>query len=274
LTIGFMVDIEFAWGFQARVIGLSKTNPSFLYPPPTTFLGALSEAIAKNLGFSEFNGKTIMENLSRELLAIGWKPLNCRPVRYEDINRVIAIRIVGKTGLYPTPKNLSGSFDSPARGKTSLYSLDDKAPTIRWFLVFKNEAIKIGENSIELEDNFWRIHRIGSKESRVSVVNVKGFTPEIKSGAIKTNYATLLDFGIIDLVEGEWVIENYLNPFDPESFKNPLQSYFEKTIKFMCPMPRWGYPIIDIPFIRVKLAEDAKAYVYEKEAIIGYANRN
>jgi CRISPR-associated protein, Cas5a family len=128
--------VEFTWGFQSRIAGLSKTSPSFFYPPPTTFLGALGESIARKLGVGEYAGRDIISSLSRNLLAFGVRPLNCIPQKYEDLNRIIAVKITG--GIhYPTPKNIFASYDSPARGKTILVSLDDNSPAMRFFLVFK-----------------------------------------------------------------------------------------------------------------------------------------
>jgi len=278
--IGFLVDVEFVWGFQARVIGLSKTSPSFLYPPPTTFLGALAESLSKSSGFSESASSILMKNLSSKLLAIGWRPLNCKPIRYEDLNRIISIsvkgikKIAGKAGLHPTLINLAGSFDSPARGKTSLYSFDDRAPTIRWFLVFKEKTINLDKRTIRLEDGFWRIHRIGSKESRVSVVEVESFTPKARSGNARVNHAFPMRLGRPTNIEDatrKWLIESYLNPYNGESFDKPLQSYFSETIRFMSPILENKYD--KPPFIRVQPTKEANIYIYEEEVVVGIADR-
>jgi CRISPR-associated protein Cas5a/b/c len=224
---GIIVDTEFAWGFQARVVGLSKTTPSFYYPPPTTFLGALAEAIAKDNNIGEDLGKFIISELSRNLLAIGFKPLNCIPIKYEDLNRIIMIRVVSKNKIKsPLPDNLYGSFDSPARGKTVLSSLNDDAPQVRWFLIFKNNEISVENNQLKLridkifldEKYFWKIHRLGSKESVISVINVKKFNSDeikiIENGKVITNYA----FPKTHVKDGEeiirkWGDEVYVNPF-------------------------------------------------------------
>ena len=134
---GYLVDVEFIWGFQCRIAGLSKTSPSFLYPPPTTFLGALAESMAKREGIGEEKGKQLISVLCESLLAFGVRPLNAIPVKYEDLNRIIAIRIRGGK-YYPRTDNLFASFDSPARGKTILSSIDSEPPRLRFFLVVKN----------------------------------------------------------------------------------------------------------------------------------------
>ena len=172
-TSAFIVDVEFVWGFQTRIAGLSKTSPSFYYPPPTTFLGALSESIARGLGVGESAGREIIKSLSRGLLAIGVRPINYIPLKYEDINKIIAVG-VRKGVHYPNPKDISGSYDSPARGKTIVVSLDDNSPTLRFLLVFREGKIELRGKIIELDERyFWRIHRLGSKESRISVIDVR-----------------------------------------------------------------------------------------------------
>jgi CRISPR-associated protein Cas5a/b/c len=222
--IGFIVDTEFVWGFQARIVGLSKTSPSFYYPPPTTFLGALAEVIAREYNIGEDLGRFVINELSRNLLAIGFRPLNCVPIKYEDLNRLIMIRAVGGTIKSPLPTSLQTSFDSPARGKTILASLDDSSPKLRWFLVFKDEFLTIKNdklkekiNKIEMKDElFWKIHRLGSKESRVCVVDVD-VTKGIKklSGIVITNYSFPTEAIGNDSEEKirRWEHEIYVDPF-------------------------------------------------------------
>ena len=223
--IGFIVDTEFVWGFQARIVGLSKTSPSFYYPPPTTFLGALAEVIAKEYNIGEDLGRFVINELSRNLLAIGFRPLNCVPIKYEDLNRIIAVKITSGV-LYPNPNDLSKSFDSPARGKTILASLNDEAPKLRWFLVFEDKNINIKDENlegkigtIELSDEiFWKIHRLGSKESRVCVTEFKSFEDD-EIQILSEKYAiTNYSFPTIAVSTSEekvrrWENEVYVDPF-------------------------------------------------------------
>ncbi len=269
--IGFIVDTEFVWGFQARVVGLSKTSPSFYYPPPTTFLGALAEVIAKAESIGEKNGKKIIPELSKNLLAIGVRPINCIPIKYEDLNRVIAVKITSGT-LYPDPKDLVKSFDSPARGKTILSSLDDNAPMIRWFLVFKE--IELNGNLSLSEEHFWKIHRLGSKESRVSVVDVFiADELDVKDKNAVTNYSfpavksiTVVDSG------GNWEYEVYVNPFEVKRYdevENPVTNYISgrKILPFKIPILQ---TLLRQPMCRVELTDKAVAYRFGDEVVIGW----
>ncbi|MDI9611031.1 MAG: type I-A CRISPR-associated protein Cas5a [Archaeoglobales archaeon] len=265
--IGFIADYEFDWGFQARIVGLSKTSPSFLYPPPTTFLGALAEAVAKENEIGESKARELMAKLSENLCAIGWKALNCVPLKYSDINRILAVKITAGT-LYPTPEDLGRSFDSPARGKTILSSLNEKAPTIRWFLVFKEPRITLNGRKIEIcEDLFWKIHRISSKESRVSAVNVEKVDVQAKKGVVQTTYSFPVDFEIRELgwINPKWDFEVYMNPF--AQHKDPISSYLsgKNAIPFRVPIvvnPK------TLPEYRLEV-ENYVAYTSGEETVIG-----
>lgn len=270
MTVGYVFDIEFVWGFQAKVVGLSKTSPSFYYPPPTTILGAVAEVIAKDLRIGENKGKEIISKLSKELLAIGLRPLNCIPMRYESINRIVAIKITGGR-LYPDPKDLRSSFDSPALGRTVFSALKEESPTLRCFLVFRDRHILLDEKEIELNaDIFWKIHRIGSKESVVSCSNVETTSkPDIVSNeSVVTNYS-FPKLGNISLrkSEGNWETEIYIDPFKVERY-TPLTYYTseEKTITFLIPLLTSA---LSEPKYYVKLDKDMATYSYGNEVVIG-----
>jgi CRISPR-associated protein Cas5a/b/c len=273
--IGYIVDVEFVWGFQARIVGLSKTSPSFYYPPPTTFLGALAETVAKDERIGEREGKKLIPKLSENLLAIGFRPINCVPIKYEDLNRIVAVKITSGI-LYPNPKDLSKSFDSPARGKTVLSSLDDNAPTVRWFLVFKDDRIKLDGKEITLsEEHFWKIHRLGSKESRVSVADVLRLDGMdiVESETVITNYSFPVNRNIkpVDEVQQKWEYEVYVNPFEIRRFdekENPVTDYIsgKNTLPFRVPIM-----VTKEPEYAVELTAEATAYEFKGEVVIGWS---
>ncbi len=291
--IGFIVDTEFVWGFQARIVGLSKTSPSFYYPPPTTFLGAMAEVIAKENNVGEDLGRFIVNELGGNLLAIGVRPINCIPIKYEDLNRVIAVKITsGK--LYPNPEDLSKSFDSPARGKTILTSLNSEAPRLRWFLVFKERTINVQDenlknriDAIELsEEIFWKIHRLGSKESRVCVIDVNTFDEiHVSSGLVTTNYSFLATaVSTCEEVVRRWENEVYVDPFSSEIYKREKKGkkvaesgVFEKYYSGFENLRVFKIPIIvsieNPPEYAVKTMEDWSAYFAtldgRREVVVG-----
>lgn len=237
--IAFKITAEFGWGFTSRVIGLSKTSPSFIYPPPTTFLGAISAVLAKEYSLGEQYGKETMLEISRKLLAINLRPLNCMPLRYSDINRIITVKVTSGR-LYPKPDDLKRSFDSPACGKTILVSTDKDPPRVEWILVLRDNSINCNGSLIKLNvEHIWRINRIGSKESLVSITEVKYFdNVDIKYERIETKYSFPLSKNIrIITLSGVWEIEQYINPFNLDKW-NPLRYYLtgERIMNFYVPV--------------------------------------
>ncbi|MBS7657620.1 MAG: type I-A CRISPR-associated protein Cas5 [Candidatus Bathyarchaeia archaeon] len=270
MVIAYLIDLEFVWGFQAKVAGLSKTSPSFHYPPPTSFLGAMSEVIAKDYKICEKNGKKIITEFSKNLLAIGLKPLNCVPVGYADLNRIITIKLTCGNP-YPDPKDLKRSFDSPAIGKTILSIIDGETPIIRFFIVFKNDYLELNNNvRVNInEDLFWKIHRIGSKESRVSCINVEKCNVNVGYREALTNYSFKLDCVeaiVMEEVQGTWEVETYIDPFNIEVEYQPLDYIKgEKTTPFMIPIKKG---LIE-PKCKVKLKENFVSYNLNEEVVIG-----
>jgi len=270
----FLVDIEFVWGFQARIVGLSRTSPSFHYPPPTTFLGALSQSIARELGIGEHDGKELISLIGRNVLALGVRPINCVPLTYEDINRIIAVKVTGKVH-YPEPSDLAGSYDSPARGKTIMMSLDNEAPKIRVSIVMKKDYVDFKGRTINMtEDHFWRIHRLGSKESRVSVVNVEKKEAEIfqqRKVLSHSSFPFLNGVALIEEIRRKWIYEVYIDPRQASysDKSNPYLSYMEGRA-----IVPYRIPLMTVrsepPEILVEVKGEAAAYKIGDEFVVGW----
>ncbi len=279
VVIGFIANVEFVWGFQSKIVGYSKTSPSFYYPPPTTILGALAESIARENHLGERKGKEIIPKLASNLLALGIKPINCIPVKFADINRIIASRITG--GIkYPNPKYPYESFDAPATGKTLLTPLNQKPPQISIYMVFKNEEVTLDKEEIQLnKDHFWSIHRLGTKESRVAVLDVQEFQPDkIEEGWAITSYSFPLLNGvkIIGDQEPKWVSEDLINPFDINAYNesdNPVINYImgRKIIRYKLPVM---VTIEKQPFYKIAVEKGRCCiYVKEEEKVVGLCQK-
>ncbi|MGC8912005.1 MAG: type I-A CRISPR-associated protein Cas5a [Nitrososphaeria archaeon] len=270
MPIGYIFDIEFVWGFQSRIVGLSKTSPSFYYPPPTTILGAIAEAIAKEHNISESNGKKIIPLLSNNLLAIGLKPINCLPIKYEDLNRIISVKITSGE-LYPDPKDLRKSFDSPASGKTIFSTFDNNSATLRCFIVFKKDKVLFDDKNIAIDENiFWHIHRVGSKESIVSISDVKKMPNlVINKGSVTTNYSFTKTKGVNlkNEIVKRWGAENYIDPFNIKTYV-PIKDYIfrENLVEYLIPIK---VSHLSEPTYYVELDNNFVCYQYDNEKVIG-----
>uniref|UniRef100_A0A7C4BA15 CRISPR-associated protein Cas5 n=1 Tax=Thermofilum pendens TaxID=2269 RepID=A0A7C4BA15_THEPE len=235
----YSVDVEFMWGFQARVAGLGKSSPSFLFPPPTTLIGALAASYSRRVRRGESEGVELMLELSGHILALSFRPLNAMPLAFMDVGRVIAPGYRGGEH-YPTAKDVLvyKSFDAPARGSTIMGSLDDKPPRIRYVLVVEDGA------PITPED-MWGIRRLGSKESLVSVVGVEKVSASWLGGSLgdraKTLYATPRVEGLQVDEHGPVAREFYVNPYRLD--RPPSTAYVQgvRVTPYLIPLRLEGY---------------------------------
>ncbi len=277
----YKLRIEFVWGHQSRIIGLSKTNPSYYYPPPTTILGAVAEPIAKEykLGENPTTTRRLLSTISKNLLAIGLRPVNTIPVKYMDINKIIAVRV--RKEKYPSPRDLPGSFDAPARGKTIMVPLDGNPPSIEVILVFEEENMFFEGRSIRIApDLLWEIHRLGSKESKVSVTDLEESTDiDVEEGIATTRYSLPLLDGVevIEKIRGRWAYEAYVNPYMLGSDKPLLQQYLSgiQLTTYMVPIKTAPD---ENPSIKVRVREPAAIYSVRfggsRERVVGVAKPN
>jgi len=259
---GFLFDVEFMWGFQTRIAGMSKTSLSYIFPPPTTVLGSLAEPYSKRRKLSEGRSVQTMINLSRNLLALGYRFVNAIPVAFQDLNRVFALGTRG--GIkYPSTKDVYGSFDAPARGKTILSSIDNDElpsapPRLRVMMVFKENA------DIDVRD-IWEIRRIGSRESLVSVVDVVEKSPRIIRDYVTTKHLLPLINGI-EIIDEEGEFSDLFfvpllgNPLIDSPPKLYLESYVVKH--------RIGIPYHDY-YIKIKLPSGYVGYEINQEVVVG-----
>ncbi|MEM4591990.1 MAG: type I-A CRISPR-associated protein Cas5a [Sulfolobales archaeon] len=260
---GFLIDLEFTWGFQARVVGMSKTSPSFQLPPPTTMLGAIAEAYSRRRGLSEYRSYETIQGLAEKTVVLAYKLVNVIPIAYQDLNRIVAVRFSGGIS-YPSTKDPYGSFDAPARGKTILSSIDGGPPTMRVFCVFRDD-------SEITKDDLWRIRRVGSRESLVSVLNVIESSPEVlrpetlKDGVVETDYLLPLTYeiekSIINI--GDGLIQMFVPLKSLAPGYTPPKLYLEnKVLKHVISMPITNK-------LKVKLPRGYVGYKIEDEVAVG-----
>ncbi|MCD6487631.1 MAG: CRISPR-associated protein Cas5 [Desulfurococcales archaeon] len=256
--------VEFVWGHQSRIIGLSKTNPSYYYPPPTTIIGAIGEVLAKKyrLGEKPETTRRLLAEISSKILAIGVKPVNAVPVKHMDINKILAVKITG--GIrYPSTRNILGSFDAPARGKTIMSSLDGNPPMIDIALVLTDIVFNIGGKRVKLyKDVLWGIHRLGSKESIVSTIRVDYSTDVgVEEGIVVTKYSFPVTNGVepLEEIRRKWVYEVYVDPFKMDPRKSVLEAYLRGDYVTVYRVPI-KIEAIKEPSIKLRISKPMAAY--------------
>lgn len=256
---GFLADVEFIWGFQSGIVGMSKSTPSFLLPPPSTVLGAIAEAYARRKGLSESRSSITICYLAKDLLVLTYKLLNAVPLSYQDLSRVIAVRVSG--GIkYPSVQDPYGSFDAPARGKTILSTIDEKPPTLRIFTVFRNSTDITA-------DDLWGVRRIGTKESLVSVVDVIEERPEVlRYKVVETDYLLPLTPEIERSLDNksEFLELEFVPIYNLASCEPSTQQYLSgKTLRHVISVPPATKKA------RVKLPTGYVGYKIREEVAVG-----
>jgi CRISPR-associated protein Cas5a/b/c len=251
---GFVFDVEYCWGFQARIAGMSKTSSSYLFPPPSTILGAIAESYNRRKGKSESEGISTMINLSKKVISLTFRSINAIPISFQDLNRIIAIR-TSAGEEYPSTVEVYKSFDAPARGKTILSSIDDKPPSLRVVMIVDADLIA---------EDFWKIKRIGSKESLVSVINVEELSVEKIGKEFETKYAVPILEGVETQGMGEFVYEFYVPIENGKLMDSPSKMYLQsKAVKYMIGLPYRDYNLY------VKLKNNYVGYKVGNEIVMG-----
>lgn len=82
------VDLDLAWGFSVRKYVASKSRESYLLPPPTTLIGALSYgyAMLRKLP-EEINGASSGEVIRNMIRSVNIK-VNAQLIQYSDLSRI------------------------------------------------------------------------------------------------------------------------------------------------------------------------------------------
>ncbi|MCE4605952.1 MAG: type I-A CRISPR-associated protein Cas5a [Desulfurococcales archaeon] len=270
MPIGYKLEVEFNWGFSASVPGLAKTNPTYSYPPLTTVLGAISEVVAKDYELGESKGIEVMKSLSRNLLGITYAAVNYIPVKYQDINKVIILKSGGGKNA-----GLKVKTDAPARGKTIVSPLTiDNPPILIVIIVMEDENITCCNKQIRITpDILWRIHRIGSKESVVSVWKADRVNSlVIESSEIQTKYAFPLDATeyIGGGTPGSWEVIWQVDPYEPSSWmRSPATSYSfgQSLTPYMVPIrPHRATRALSV---KLKVKQDVIVLDVDGEKIVG-----
>ncbi len=205
---------EFVWGFSARIAGYNKTSPSFLFPPPTTVLGALLNSASRRLKKSESDYGSFYSEVSKKVYAVSLKPLNFTPNPVADIIRSIKL---------DEKAELKSKFDVPAKGRVFYVPQANEPPAMDFVVVHDSDLLKF--------DDALKINRMGSKESLVSVVEVyETENLEKFEGSAVTGYSFPVDSGITikDYEDYDKCYKEYYAPFwlDGKGIDEILLSYY------------------------------------------------
>lgn len=201
-----VIDAEVHWGYSIKIANVGKAQPALYVPPPSTLIGAISLPLAKHRGAGETirNGKNVFS------IAFMYKPMftgaACKIIGigtyWEDINRnIIALFQVPGRRLNPKYR-----FNATPVGK--IYS---PRQDIRMLFVVKEKIASemLGENwQNEIQLAGWEMSRLGSKESIISVEQVRlDDTSVINNGQSSTSF--YFPKTAADIIKGEFFYSDF-----------------------------------------------------------------
>lgn len=208
--LGIRIEGEYHWGYWVRVPGTSKQQSALPLPPPTSLIGALAFPLARKGLFADLKSQKCIAGETLSVLANGEPApssaasffadaflgasmsLNGKAIMWEDINKYTTVHFQTTTKDKPEEKAAGGrryleKYRSGAissgkvlypKGKATVFYIVDEE---------KLSKLVLPPWDRNLEEAFWSICRIGSKESIFSVNKARFVDLSEKSdGVVKT----------------------------------------------------------------------------------------
>jgi CRISPR-associated protein Cas5a/b/c len=277
--LALKIKAEYHWGFWIRSPGTSKYQSTTPIPPPTTLIGAIAFPLIKR-GVLKLNGQQIMgETIKLEEsnilspAAVLEKYIVCTSayldniaIIWEDLSRYNTL-LFQETTKDKEDEKLAGGRRYLMKYRTGALPVGKVfypgGVLTAAFLIDKSMSkILDGNLESELEKSAWEITRVGSKESIVSVTDVKISEARLlKEKKVKTKYYFPAVLGSV--VEGE---PHYTEMFWSGGWGRESDARFEEYI-----IPGRKTPISS-ELITVELTR-GKAFEVDGEIlIVGYLN--
>lgn len=232
------VFLRLHWGFSVSYPSTSKAKPSFYLPPPTTLIGALS--------YGKYRGVDLIKVNKNATTPLSEFKVKYATARIAD----------GYYGTYTEDviRNAILYFQRPERRLDVKYRWG-VIPTGRVYLPNGKLIVVYLTDELdrsELEKLSWSINRLGSKESLVSVEDVKvGEAKKVTNAKVKTKYYFKMGPKI---VHGTYVVQYF---YDEVTWGSPAELH------------PYILPIITMPIGVTEVEVEAKeAYNVDGEFIV------
>ncbi len=163
LLYGLVADVELHWGITLNYFSGTKSKPVLQVIPPTTIIGALAYPLAKLKGEPENSGNASRAEVFKEIfVGVYYSIVEGALVPYAEISKVWFYKVRDKKA------------ESDAAAFPRLYSRTPTRIRLYYIIDASRASRKLGMSWRKLlEYAAWSIMRLGSKESIVSVVDVR-----------------------------------------------------------------------------------------------------
>ncbi|MEM4971891.1 MAG: type I-A CRISPR-associated protein Cas5a [Sulfolobales archaeon] len=151
------VLMRLSWGFTSRKLFSSKSRESYIVPPPTTLIGALSYGYARLNKIPEEDGGLSSAERIRRLIYSVHEKVNAPVIQYADISKIWWYRA----------REAAAKYDAVALGKAYKGLLAGKPDLEVLYIVRDQDQARVVASSAH------SIIRIGGSYGLVSVENVE-----------------------------------------------------------------------------------------------------
>ncbi len=170
------------WGYSVKHPIYSASQPCLRYPPPTTLLGALAYAIAREEGIEvRLEGSTLYSYATQLLSVVPWTTyrfLDVDPsvlIETRDISRVLMAPYTRSDNVYP-----GSIYVWAVQTHGKIYA---PCTTLEILYIVRSDALD------KISRAAWGITRLGTRESIVSVQLVEPLEAEtVENNVVETSF--------------------------------------------------------------------------------------
>jgi len=211
------VLMKLSWGFTGRKLFSSKSRESYIVPPPTTLIGALSYGYARLNKIPEEDGGLSSAERIRKLIYSVHEKINAPVAQYADISKIwfVSIPHTKRAERRPTAK-----YDAVAVGK-AYKGVSRGEPDFEVLYIAREQ-----DHAKVIASSAHSIIRVGGSYGLISVEDVEyGSLSCVSESEASTLYSFWEDL-VLDGLSGDILIEDIV-----DYRKASIGSYVESSLR-------------------------------------------
>jgi CRISPR-associated protein Cas5a/b/c len=204
------VLMRLSWGFTSRKLFSSKSRESYIVPPPTTLIGALSYGYARLNKIPEEDGGLSSAERIRKLIYSVHEKINAPVAQYADISKIWWYRA----------REAAAKYDAVAVGK-AYKGVSRREPDFEVLYIAREQ-----DHAKVIAFSAHSIIRVGGSYGLISVEDVEyGSLSCVSEGEASTLYSFWEDL-VLDGLSGDILIEDVV-----DYRKASIGSYVESSLR-------------------------------------------